>query len=188
MLEHMSLKKLIEEITQPIIEDVGGIVASDGTIKGGSRHSKIKKMKNRNDLESTLAVRNVGMMCNKVTMPNRDINTAENRMYGPARRMPYAYSFPGNIEMTFYADKFLRQRAFFENWQNKVFDEDTHYKNYYDNFVGQMDIYQLGSFSAESDRDRITYGLERLAMLIQEEKNIFRKRCRNFCFFCSRFT
>jgi len=43
----MSLKKLIEEITQPIIEDVGGIVASDGTIKGGSRHSKIKKMKKK---------------------------------------------------------------------------------------------------------------------------------------------
>ena len=40
----MSLKKLIEEITQPIIEDMGGIVAGDGTIKGGSKLSKIKKM------------------------------------------------------------------------------------------------------------------------------------------------
>ena len=38
----MSLKKLIEEITKPIVEDIGGIVASDGTIKGGSKLSKIK--------------------------------------------------------------------------------------------------------------------------------------------------
>ena len=43
----MSLKKLIEEITQPIVEDVGGIVAGDGTIKGGSKLSKIKKMKKK---------------------------------------------------------------------------------------------------------------------------------------------
>ena len=43
----MSLKKLIEEITKPIIEDVGGIVAGDGTIKGGSKLSKIKKMKKK---------------------------------------------------------------------------------------------------------------------------------------------
>ena len=43
----MSLKKLVEEITQPIVEDVGGIVAGDGTIKGGSKLSKIKKMKKK---------------------------------------------------------------------------------------------------------------------------------------------
>ena len=40
----MSLKKLVKEITQPIVEDMGGIVAGDGTIKGGSKLSKIKKM------------------------------------------------------------------------------------------------------------------------------------------------
>ena len=43
----MSLKKLVEEITQPIVEDIGGIVAGDGTIKGGSKLSKIKKMKKK---------------------------------------------------------------------------------------------------------------------------------------------
>ena len=43
----MSLKKLVEEITQPIVEDAGSIVASDGTIKGGSKLSKIKKMKKK---------------------------------------------------------------------------------------------------------------------------------------------
>ena len=38
----MSLKKLVEEITKPVIDEMG-IVASDGTIKGGSKLSKIKK-------------------------------------------------------------------------------------------------------------------------------------------------
>jgi len=42
----MSLKKLVEEITKPVISEMG-IVAGDGTIKGGSKLSKIKKMKKK---------------------------------------------------------------------------------------------------------------------------------------------
>ena len=124
-----------------------------------TRPDMIGPSANRNDLESQSIMQNVGMMCNKVTMPSRDINTKAHITHGPRRELPYAYSYSGQVEGTFIADKFLRQRAFFENWQNKVFDEDTHHINYYDNFVGQMDIYQLGSFSAEADRDRITYGV-----------------------------
>ena len=112
-----------------------------------------------NDLESGETKRNVGMMCNKVTLPNRDINTEPHTMYGPRREMPYAYSFSGNIECTFYGDKFLRQRQFFENWQKKIMNIETHNMGWYDDYVGTMDIFQLGSFSAEQDRDRTTYAV-----------------------------
>ena len=114
---------------------------------------------NNNDMESATMKRNVGMMCNKVTLPNRDVNTADHRVYGPARQMPYAYSYSGQIECSFYGDKFLRQRTFFENWQKKIFSNVTHHMDFYDNYVGTMDIYQLGSFSAEQDRDRTTYAV-----------------------------
>jgi hypothetical protein len=113
----------------------------------------------RNDLESGETKRNVGMMCNKVTLPNRDINTQPHMMYGPRREMPYAYSFSGNIECTFYGDKFLRQRQFFENWQKKIMNIETHNMGWYDDYVGTMDIFQLGSFSAQQDRDRTTYAV-----------------------------
>ena len=36
--------------------------------------------------------------------------------------MPYAYSFNGTIECSFYGDKFLRQRLFFENWQKRYYE------------------------------------------------------------------
>ncbi len=113
----------------------------------------------RNDLESGEMKRNIGMMCNKVTLPSRDITTQPHQMYGLAREMPYGYTTMGKIECTFYGDKFLRQRMFFENWQKKIIDIDTHHMNWYDNYVGTMDIYQLGSFSAEHDRDRTTYAV-----------------------------
>ena len=112
-----------------------------------------------NDLESLTTVRNIGMMCNQVTFPNRDINTKPHIMYGPRREMPYAYSFEGSVAMQFYGDKFLRQRQFFENWQKKIFNYKNHNFNYYDNYVGSMDILQLGQFESQQDKDRVTYGV-----------------------------
>ena len=35
----------------------------------------------------------------------------------------YAYS---KVELHVWADKFLRQRMFFENWQKKIMDIKTH--------------------------------------------------------------
>lgn len=116
--------------------------------------------KQRNDYYTNAEMlRNVNMMCNKVTLPSRDVNTTKHITYGPGREMPYAYSYPGNIECTFYGDKYLRQRAFFESWQTQIFDEDTHNLNYYDDYIGHMDIYQLGASGGEGDRDRITYAV-----------------------------
>ena len=116
--------------------------------------------KQRNDYYTNAEMlRNINMMCNKVTLPSRDVNTTKHITYGPGREMPYAYSYPGNIDCTFYGDKYLRQRAFFEKWQTQIFSEDTHNMNYYDDYVGHMDIYQLGASGGEGDRDRITYAV-----------------------------
>ena len=117
-----------------------------GALGNGAKNSD-----GTNDLESTQIIENIDMMCNKVTMPNRDINTQTNRTYGPARRMPYAYSYSGEVECSFYGDKFLRQRLFFENWQKKIFDMNSHNMNFYDDYVGSMDIYQLGQFDVETE-------------------------------------
>ena len=92
-------------------------------------------------------------------MPSRDINTTSHIMYGPKREMPYANSFSGTIEATFYGDKFLRQRQFWETWQKKIFNYQTHNMNYYDDYVGSMDIMQLGQFESEQDKDRLTYAV-----------------------------
>ena len=113
-----------------------------------------------NDLKSSAMRENMQMMCNKITMPSRDINTAPHLMYGPKREMPYAYSFTGEVELTFYGDKFLRQRMFWENWQKKIFNTETHDMKYYNDYVGSIDIFQLGQFNAGNDDDaRVTYAV-----------------------------
>ncbi len=70
-----------------------------------------------------------------------------------------AHAYDGNIEATFYADKYLRERHFMEMWQNMCVDPVTHTAGYYDEYVGKMHIYQLGS-DTDVNRDMPTYAIE----------------------------
>jgi hypothetical protein len=119
----------------------------------------VEKSNTLNSLNGQDMARNVAMMCNKITLPSRDVNTKSHITYGPKREMPYAYSYTGTVEATFYGDKYLRQRAFFEEWQKLIFDNNSHNMRYYNDYVGEMDILQLGAFDSEHDRDRIVYGV-----------------------------
>ena len=110
-----------------------------------------------NDVGGQELARTVGMMCNAITMPGRDVKQADSITYGPKRQMPIGYNFTGTIDLSVYGDKFLRQRMFFESWQKMIFDIDSHNMNYYDEYTGSVDIMQLGSFESENDRDRVTY-------------------------------
>ena len=112
-----------------------------------------------NQLTNTIG-RQVNIMCDTVTMPGVDLQTQEIQ-YGsePARNHVTSHGFAGNIVATFYADKYLRERQFFEMWQKHVVNTVSHKANYYDDYVGKMHIYQLGADS-EVDRDMPTYAVE----------------------------
>jgi len=112
-----------------------------------------------NDLLSTYG-RQVNIHCDSVSMPGKDLQTQEVQ-YGsePTRSMVQTHAFAGNIEASFYADKYLRERHFFEAWQRMIVGEHTHKANYYDNYIGKMHIYQLGADN-EVNRDMPTYAIE----------------------------
>jgi hypothetical protein len=112
-----------------------------------------------NSLNATIG-RQVNIHCETVSMPGRDLQT-QSVQYGSdvARDMVQTHAYAGNIEATFYADKYLRERSFMEYWQNLAVDPVTHTAGYYDDYVGKMHIYQLGADS-EQDRDMPTYAIE----------------------------
>ena len=68
-------------------------------------------------------------------------------------------NFQVRLDASFYADKYLRERQFFEAWQKMCVGEHTHKANYYDSYIGKMHIYQLGADS-EVSRDMPTYAVE----------------------------
>ena len=116
-------------------------------------------------LQSNDMIKNVELMCTSVALPHRDVLTENFVTYGPGRKMPYAYGYGSKIECIVMGDKFLRQRAFFETWQGKMHSLDTHNLQYYDNYIGSMEIYQLGQYretdqdTGYSDNYRLTYGV-----------------------------
>jgi len=103
----------------------------------------------------------VNIHCDSVSMPGVDLQT-QKIQYGsaPEYDLVQARAFTGQINASFYADKYLRERQFFEMWQKMCVDRITHKANYYDSYIGKMQIYQLGSFDGEGDRDVPTYGIE----------------------------
>ena len=112
-----------------------------------------------NDLNSSFG-RAVNINCDSIAMPTKQMQT-QDIQYGsePVRSMVQTHEFPGTITASFYADKYLRERQFFEAWQKMCVGEHTHKANYYDSYIGKMHIYQLGADS-EISRDMPTYAVE----------------------------
>ena len=131
------------------LDDLGGTSDYQGAVQG----------KYMNDLNSTYG-RQINIHCDSVSMPGKDLQT-QDVQYGsePTRSMVQTHAYAGNIEASFYADKYLRERQFFEAWQKMCVGEYTHKAKYYDDYVGKMHIYQLGSDN-EISRDMPTYAIE----------------------------
>ena len=102
--------------------------------------------------------RRVQAFCREIAMPNREAVQKDIRHNGPPRSIVYDYT-SADITATFYTDKFMRERTFFEIWQKAAFSNTTHNFNYYDNYVAPVDIYALGSFASRDERDDITYAV-----------------------------
>ena len=100
----------------------------------------------------------VTLMCTNITMPGRTFNTSPYRIAGAPYKYPTQVQY-GDVTATFIGDKFLRLRQFFEVWQSTMYDNQSGMFNFYDNYISNMDIFQLGQFEDLGDRDSVTYGV-----------------------------
>ena len=109
---------------------------------------------------STQLGQQVNVHCESISMPAHDLQSETIDHYGPPRQMVTGHGFTGTIGATFYGDKYLRERHFFEMWQKMAVGMVNHKAGYYDDYVGKIQIFQLGSLDGEGDRDVPTYGIE----------------------------
>ena len=105
--------------------------------------------------------RRVQAFCSQIEMPDRELVTKEVRHGNkPARKVVYDFK-SADIGATFYADKFLRERSYFELWQKAAMSTSTSFNaNYYDNYVSNINIFQLGQYASRQERDDVTYGVQ----------------------------
>ena len=105
--------------------------------------------------------RRVQAFCSEIAMPSREAVQKEIRHNGPARQFVYNYT-TGAVTATFYTDKFMRERTFFEIWQKAAFSNLTHNMNYYNDYVSPVDIMALGQYASRQERDDVTYAVRLL--------------------------
>ena len=137
----------------------------DFILPTGVAESIVKQETDRSTLVGELTAqsevqRGLRAYVESVDMPGRTLDTEDFKIYGPRRQIVTGHSFSGEITMTVYCDKYLRQRSFFEMWQKATFDQGTNNVHFYDEYTGGLRIYQLGSFAGNDDKDRIAYGVE----------------------------
>ena len=101
----------------------------------------------------------VQAFCSAVDMPSREIVQKEVKHNGPVRKIAYDAQF-ADITATFYTDKFLRERSYFELWQKAAYSNSTFNFNYYNDYVSPMNILQLGNYASQNERDDVTYAVK----------------------------
>ena len=106
-----------------------------------TRNSAMKALQSMESVKGQLS-----LQCQTVTMPSHDLQT-QNRAYAsePGREMVQTHGYAGTIDCTFLLSNDLKEKHYFELWQSLAVDNYTHKANYYDDYVGSMEIYQLST-------------------------------------------
>ena len=111
--------------------------------------------------------RRVNAFCKGISMPDRTMTT-EAVVTGPGAPRHFVTDHTYNeITATFYADKYLRERQYFELWQKAAFNSLSNNYEFYDNYVSDIDLFNLGQFANSSGssedpgaRDDLTHGVK----------------------------
>ena len=91
----------------------------------------------------------LSLNCDTVSWPGHDLQT-QSRKHGnePERVLVQSHGFEGTITASFYLSLNHSERFFMEQWQELAVNRYTHKANYYNEYVGSMNLYQLGSAPA----------------------------------------
>ena len=96
------------------------------------------------NLTNADVMRRLSLSCEEAAFPARNISTQPNRIAGPVREIPYESLYSGDLDLTFRIGQDMFERTFFEEWQDRIIDHETHALNYYENYVRDIYIAQLG--------------------------------------------
>ena len=105
------------------------------------------KAKLREDgIDLDIYTKGLTMMCDSITMPGKDLQTGTMK-HGQDLEVKYVEShvYEGTITASFYLEDNLQAKTFFETWQNLAVTNGSNNVNYYEDYVGSMEIYQLGA-------------------------------------------
>ena len=89
-------------------------------------------------------IRSISLRCDSISLPGRNLSTmTDANIYGPTREIVEGVTFAEDINIVFNGSSGLDERVFFENWQRQAFNEETWDVQYYNDYIGEVEIYLL---------------------------------------------
>lgn len=73
------------------------------------------------------------------SLPSRDIQNVEFREYGEARYLGVQHTH-SDFTITYYCSEDLRERKFFEQWQDLIFNPRTKKHAFYKDYISRMEV------------------------------------------------
>lgn len=115
------------------------------------------------------AIGDLGFMCTAMSFPSRSFQTVDSRHIGTPFRLPYSTEY-SDVQFTFNLSSDLRERKYFETWQQMIVNVHMNSMNFYKEYVMPVHLMQL-------DREgNVTYQVtlvEAYPIAIEEINNSF---------------
>ena len=154
----------IEGTAYAILNEIFGVFRGKGGFSRPSRYEVIlvpPAGTNSNLFSSQMqefrgddTIKQTSLACESISFPGRNIDTTEDtNIYGPVRNIATGFSYAA-ITATFRCSRDMREKRYFETWQKLSYNPATWSMQYYEDYVGAVQIFQL------DDNDERTYGVE----------------------------
>ena len=89
-------------------------------------------------------LRKIQLFCDQVQIPGVNFSTIQSRTFGEFRDVPYEKLYDA-VNLSFYMDKNLMVKAFFDSWITGIQDKDTRTFNYYNEYITDVEIEVLNT-------------------------------------------
>ena len=99
--------------------------------------------------------RQLSFLCDTATLPTKSLATFEKTIYGPVKAMPYRMTFT-EASMSFILTDSMREKDYFDAWQNKIIDQKTGNVGFFDDYKTDITIKKFGRTVVTED-DAPTY-------------------------------
>ena len=99
--------------------------------------------------------RQLSFLCDTATLPTKSLATFEKSIYGTVKAMPYRMTFT-EASMSFIMTDSMREKDYFDAWQNKIIDQKSGNVGFFDDYVCDIKIQKFGR-NVTQDSDTPTY-------------------------------
>ena len=157
----MSLGRKLEGTAYAVLNELLSKYHGDGGFSRPSRYEVLiipPRGSNNNpisdDISDNEIIRKTSLACESISFPGRNIDTTtDTNIYGPTREIASGFSY-AEVSATFRCSSDMKEKLYFETWQKQSFNTQTWSMQYYEDYIGAVQIFQL------DENNNRKYGVE----------------------------